>query len=106
MGAEFHIARRYLVGLRRRTHVATVTLISLIGLALGVLALVVTLSLLEGFQSGIREELVTRASHVRLTPATGRRLAEPEALASVLQATVGDVEMVQVVSGTSLVSSP
>lgn len=105
MGAEFHIARRYLVGLRRRTHVATVTLISLIGLALGVLALVITLSLLEGFQSGIREELETRASHVRLTPASGRRLADPDTLASVLQATVGDVEMVQIVSGTSLVSS-
>ena len=34
MRAEFHLARRYLIGLRRRTHVATVTLISLVGLAL------------------------------------------------------------------------
>ena len=57
MGAELHLARRYLVGLRRRTDVATVTLISLLGLALGVMALVVTLALLDGFQSTIRREL-------------------------------------------------
>jgi len=103
--AEIHVARRYLVGLRRRTHVATVTLISLIGLALGVLALVVTLSLLEGFQSGIRQELVQRATHVRVSQAEGRRLAEPEKLASVLQAGLDGVELVRVVRGTGLVSS-
>jgi len=106
VGAELHLARRYLVGLRRRTHVATVTLISLIGLAMGVLALVVTLSLLEGFQSGIREELVQRATHVRVSPAQGRRLTDPEKLASVLQTKLDGVELVRVVRGMSLVSSP
>ncbi len=91
MKAELHIARRYLVGLRRRTHVATVTLISLVGLALGVLALVVTLALLEGFQSGIRNELVARAAHVRVSPTQGRRLEQPDQLASVLQSSLPDV---------------
>lgn len=105
MKAELHIARRYLVGLRRRTHVATVTLISLVGLALGVLALVVTLALLEGFQSGIRNELVARAAHVRVSPAQGRRLEQPDQLASVLQSSLPNVGLVRVVEGTGLVSS-
>ena len=105
MKAELHIARRYLLGLRRRTHVATVTLISLIGLALGVLALIVTLALLEGFQSGIRSELVSRAAHVRISPAQGRRLVDPDHVVSVLQAKLHDVETVRVVQGTGLVSS-
>lgn len=105
MKAELHIARRYLVGLRRRTHVATVTLISLIGLALGVLALIVTLALLEGFQSGIREELVARAAHVRVIPAQGRLLNQPDQLASVLQESLPHVETVRVVDGTCLASS-
>jgi lipoprotein-releasing system permease protein len=103
--AELHIARRYLVGLRRRTHVATVTLISLVGLALGVLALVVTLALLEGFQSGIRNELVARAAHARVTPAQGRRLEQADQLASDLQTALPDVHLVRVVEGTGLVSS-
>ena len=81
MPAELHLARRYLVGLRRRTHIATVTLISMVGLALGVLALVVTLSLLEGFQASIREEIVARATHARVVPVQGRRLDQPQELA-------------------------
>ncbi len=105
MSAELHLARRYLVGLRRRTHVATVTLISMAGLGLGVLALVVTLALLEGFQSSIREEIVARAAHARVVPVDGRRLVDPARLASVLQAELPQVEMVQVVRGTCLVSS-
>ncbi len=85
VSAELHLARRYLIGLRRRTHVATVTLISLVGLGLGVMALVVTLALLEGFQSSIRAEIVGRAP----TPVSSRRMAggsqDPSKLASVLQ---------------------
>jgi len=105
LSVELHLARRYLVGLRRRTHIATVTLISMIGLGLGVLALVVTLSLLEGFQASIRSEIVTRATHARVIPAAGRRLADPGELASVLQEELPEVELVEVVRGTCLVSS-
>ena len=105
MSVEIHLARRYLLGLRRRTHIATVTLISMIGLGLGVLALVVTLSLLEGFQASIRSEIVTRAIHARVIPVKGRRLSNPGKLASVLQEELPEVEFVEVVRGTCLVSS-
>jgi len=105
VSVELHLARRYLLGLRRRTHIATVTLISMIGLGLGVLALVVTLSLLEGFQASIRSEIVTRATHARVIPVDGRRLADPGKLASVLQEELPEVEFVEVVRGTCLVSS-
>jgi lipoprotein-releasing system permease protein len=77
----------------------------MVGLCLGVLALVVTLSLLEGFQASIRSEIVNRATHARVIPADGRRLADPEKLASVLQGKLGEVELVEVVRGTCLVSS-
>jgi len=103
--AELHLARRYLLGLRRRTHVATVTLISMVGLGLGVLALVVTLALLDGFQSTIRAEIVNRAAHARVVPIDGRQLENPSELASVLQGEFPQVELVQIVRGTCLVSS-
>jgi len=103
--AELHLARRYLLGLRRRTHVATVTLISMVGLGLGVLALVVTLALLDGFQWTIRSEIVNRAAHARVVPLEGRQLDDPNELASVLQAEFPQVEIVHIVRGTCLVSS-
>ena len=105
MHAELHLAGRYLLGLRRRTHVVTVSLISLTGLALGVLALVVTLALLEGFQSSIRSGLEDHGIHARVTPVQGRRLVEPDLLASVLQEGLGAVEQVEVVRGSCLVGS-
>ncbi len=105
MWAELHLARRYLIGLHRRTHVATVTLISLVGLGLGVVALIVTLALLEGFQSSIRRDLVERAAHARVSPAQGRVLGHAAELASVLQRELPDVEMVSVVKGTCIVAS-
>lgn len=105
LSAELHVASRYLVGSRRWTPVVTVTLISLFGLGLGVFALVVTLALLDGFQSGIRSQIVAHAAHAEVVPAAGRRIEDPENLASLLQAELGDVEIVQVVRGTCLVSS-
>ena len=103
MGAELHLARRYLLGLRRRSHVATVSLISFISLALGVLALVVTLSMLEGFQATIRAGLVERVTHARVEAVRARVLERPDELASVLQRALPGVEIVQVVRGTCLV---
>jgi len=103
--AELFLARRYLLGLGRRTHVATVSLISFGGLAMGVFALIVTLALLEGFQSGIRRDLVARAAHARIEPASGRLLENPSGLASNLQESLPGVKIIQSLRGNCLVSS-
>lgn len=105
MRAELHLARRYLIGLSRRTHVGTVTLISLLGLGLGVFALVVTLALLEGFQSSIRAEIVARSAHARVIPAAGRTIRDHKKVVSVLQERLSRVEMEESIRGTCLVSS-
>ena len=77
----------------------------MVGLGLGVLALVVTLALLDGFQWTIRSEIVNRAAHARVVPLDGRQLEDPSELASVLQGEFPQVEMVHIVRGTCLVSS-
>ncbi len=105
MRAETELAARYLVGLRRRTHVATVTAISLVGLALGVMALILTLALLEGFQSTIRRELVARSAHARVVPARGRALTGAAALARRLQERLPGVEVAEVVRGVVMAGS-
>ncbi|MCS7183052.1 MAG: FtsX-like permease family protein [Thermoanaerobaculum sp.] len=65
---------RYLLGLARRTQVAVVSAISFVSLALGAMALVLTLALLEGFQSTVRRELKGTGPHALLLPAQGKRL--------------------------------
>jgi lipoprotein-releasing system permease protein len=68
------LAGRYLLGLRRRTHVAAVSAISFSAMALGAAALVVTLALLDGFQSTIRTQLVDSGVHAELRPRSGPTL--------------------------------
>ena len=75
------VAGRYLLGLRRRTHVAAVSAISFGAMALGAAALVVTLALLEGFQSTIRAQLAEAGTHAELRPRVGRALPEGDWLA-------------------------
>ncbi len=81
VGPVAFIAARYLLGLRRRTHVATVSAISFTAMALGGAALVVTLALLEGFQGTIRAELLASGVHARLQPRGGGPLPGGEWLA-------------------------
>ncbi|MBZ5588279.1 MAG: FtsX-like permease family protein [Acidobacteriia bacterium] len=68
------LAGRYLLGLRRRTHVAAVSAISFGAMALGAAALILTLALLEGFQSTIRTQLAEAGIHAELRPRVGRSL--------------------------------
>ena len=79
------LAGRYLLGLRRRTHVAAVSAISFGAMALGAAALVVTLALLEGFQSTIRAQLAEAGTHAQLRPRVGRTLPGGDWLARLRQ---------------------
>jgi lipoprotein-releasing system permease protein len=76
------LAGRYLLGLRRRTHVAAVSAISFGAMALGAAALVITLALLEGFQATIRAQLERTGVHALLRPRVGRTLPGGDWLAT------------------------
>lgn len=75
------LAGRYLLGLRRRTHVAAVSAVSFSAMALGAAALVITLALLEGFQSTIRRQLEESGVHAVLRPRSGQTLPPGDWLA-------------------------
>ncbi len=68
------LAGRYLLGLRRRTHVAAVSAISFGAMALGAAALILSLALLEGFQATIKKQLEESGIHAELRPRVGRTL--------------------------------
>jgi lipoprotein-releasing system permease protein len=68
------LAGRYLLGLRRRTHVAAVSAVTFTTMALGAAALIITLALLEGFQSTIRAQLMASGVHAELRPEKGNTL--------------------------------
>jgi len=60
---EFFVGFRYLRAKRRTRFVSFITLISLLGIALGVAALIVILSVMNGFEGELRARLLSMSAH-------------------------------------------
>ncbi|MBI5597896.1 MAG: ABC transporter permease [Elusimicrobia bacterium] len=61
---EFFVARRYLKAQRKGLFTLVTTLIGVSGVAIGVAALLTTLSVMNGFQADIRRKIVGAQAHV------------------------------------------
>lgn len=64
---ELFVGLRYLRAKRRTGFVSFITLISLLGIALGVAALIVILSVMNGFEGELRERLLSMSAHGYVT---------------------------------------
>ncbi|MEM1261807.1 MAG: lipoprotein-releasing ABC transporter permease subunit [Pseudomonadota bacterium] len=68
---ELGIGLRYLRARRRTRFASFITLASMLGIAVGVTALIVILSVMNGFENELRERLLGMTAHARLRPASG-----------------------------------
>ena len=66
MGYEFFISKRYLFSPRQDRSFSVITWISIGGVALGVLALVVSTAVMNGFQENLRNAIIGSLPHVTL----------------------------------------
>jgi lipoprotein-releasing system permease protein len=71
---ELFIGLRYTRAKRRNHFISVIALISMLGIALGVTALIVVLSVMNGFQKELRERILGVASHLQLGEAGNRLL--------------------------------
>src|SRR5919109_42430 len=86
MRYELTVGLRYTRARRRNRFIGINSAISMIGIAVGVWALIVVLSVMNGFQKEVRTRILGVASHVQIT-GIENRLAD---LARVLGALPGD----------------
>jgi lipoprotein-releasing system permease protein len=68
---ELFVGLRYLRAKRRTRFVSFITLISLLGIALGVAALIVILSVMNGFEGELRTRLLSMSAHGYVTTSAG-----------------------------------
>jgi lipoprotein-releasing system permease protein len=68
---ELLVGLRYTRAKRRNHFISFISLISMAGIALGVAALIVVLSVMNGFQTEIRTRILGIASHVQIADARG-----------------------------------
>ena len=78
MSFPFFIALRYLHSSRNRGFISFITAIAIFGVTLGVAALIVTLSILDGFEKTITDSLVSFTSHMQVVAFQGSLLRNPD----------------------------
>src|SRR3989338_5011811 len=66
MSTEFFIARRYLLAKRKGLFSMVTTFIGVAGVALGVAALIVTLAIMDGFQTDIKGKIIDAQAHITI----------------------------------------
>ncbi|MCK4835659.1 MAG: ABC transporter permease [Candidatus Aminicenantes bacterium] len=71
MKFEFFIARRYLVRGRKSSFISIISLVSIIGISIGVAALIIALSLINGFQGDIRNKILSSTAHIMVNNIVG-----------------------------------
>ena len=63
---ELFVAARYLKAKRRQTVISLITVISVVGVAAGVMALVIALAVNNGFRSSLETNLLGATPHVTI----------------------------------------
>ncbi|MFA9419416.1 MAG: lipoprotein-releasing ABC transporter permease subunit [Gammaproteobacteria bacterium] len=76
---ELFIGLRYTRAKRRNHFISFISLISMLGIALGVMALIVVLSVMNGFEKELRERILGMVSHVTVS-SFDRRLKDWQSL--------------------------
>jgi lipoprotein-releasing system permease protein len=61
---EWYVARRYLTARRRQAFISLISFVSILGVGVGVMALVIALALMTGVQSELRDRIVGTDAHV------------------------------------------
>lgn len=64
MKAELFISWRYLWGRRNERFVSLISVISILGVAIGVMALIIVLAVMSGFDKDLKEKIVGNYSHI------------------------------------------
>ena len=71
---------------RRNAFISFISLVSMLGIGLGVAALIIVLSVMNGFQKEVTDRMLKAIAHVQLTDANGNAIADWQALARQAQA--------------------
>jgi lipoprotein-releasing system permease protein len=75
---ELFVAIRYLLARRKQAFISLISFISIIGVAVGVMALLIALALMTGLQGELRDRIVGSAAHVYVQKIGGIQDADAE----------------------------
>ena len=101
---EWFVSLRYLRAKRKQKFISLITLISILGVAVGVLALIVVLSVWTGFTEGLRDQIIGVNAHA-LVQRFGSAISDAEDVTTKIEAVDGVVATTPYIYGQALISS-
>ncbi len=104
-GWEFDLAVRYLRTKRKNGGIAVIAILSYVGVALAVTALIAVMSVMNGFQGEIMGRFLTFNSHVDISGPAINNAATRDAMLSRLSAVPGVIDAAPYVESSALVES-
>jgi len=76
MNFELFIARRYLTAKRKQAFISVITFISTLGIAIGVMALIIAIALITGFQDDVQDKILGSTAHIMVQHYLGEGLGD------------------------------
>ena len=101
---ELFVGLRYTHAKRRTHFISFISMTSMLGIALGVTALITVLSVMNGFEQELRDRILGMASHATITTYEGR-LADWQGLAQTLDGQAHVIAMAPYIRGESMLSN-
>src|SRR3989338_8376860 len=102
---EFFIATRYLKGKRRKKFVSTITIISVAGIAVGVMALIIVISVMNGFENDLREKILAAKPNIIIMKKYESPIYGYQKITDNLQEAAGVISSSAVIKGQVMLAS-
>jgi len=106
MKYELFIARRYLTARRKQAFISVITFISVLGITIGVMALVIAISLITGFQSDVQDKILDSTSHIMVSDLTGEGLGDYQRILEQISQLDGVITATPVAYDIGLITGP
>lgn len=106
MSYEFFIARRYLTARRKQAFISVITFISILGITIGVMALIIAIALITGFQRDVQDKILGSTSHIMVSDLSREGLGDYAQLAAKIENIKGVKSVSPVVYDMVLFSGP
>lgn len=103
---ELRVALRYLTARRKQAFISVISAVAVLGVAVGVMAVLIALGLMTGLQSEIRARILGATAHVSIFRAQGASLEELAPVLEKVRRVPGVAGAARSVYGKALLSTP
>ncbi len=106
MSYELFIAKRYLTAKRKQAFISVITFISTLGITIGVMALIIAIALITGWQRDVQDKILGSTSHIMVSDISREGLKDYRQLISKIENLGGVLSATPVVYETVLLAGP